>query len=429
MSNRPPDRVYGFGDFRLDVATRTLVTRSERHAVRLPNAAIEALVVLVARAGELVSKDDLLKAVWHDVNVEENSLMRCISTLRRGLGDRTSDPRFIATVPGRGYRFIADVDSVTEASHEPFVLQAYVTGFSAMTRPGSRTLEAGLRSLQAAVAREPEFALAHCRLAYCYMLLGVFGIRSPLDVYPRALASARRAIAIDARSFDAEAQVAHLKGLCGDHAAAEEGLRHTLTKDPANFIAHHLMGLWLLRKGQFEKAMASMRRAQQVQPLAPTASANIGMTYYYARRYEEAIDQMQTTLDMDPTFDHARSYLGRTYLRLGQTDLAMQQFQQRRGATYCSAGDVPSALALGGRRTEALRHLQALLESTSYVSGYDIASAYAALGDTNAALQWLDRALEMTFIDVDPAFDAIRQNARFHEIVASFPCRMRSLAL
>jgi serine/threonine-protein kinase len=307
-------------------------------------------------------------------------------------------------------------------------LQAYVTGFAAMTRPGRQSLEAGLRSLRAAVDREPGFALAHCRLAYCYMLLGVFGIRSPLQMYPRALASAQRAMAIDARSFDAEAQVAHIKGLCGDHAAAEEGLRQTLTKDPANFIGHHLMGLWLLRKGDFDEATASMRRAQQVQPLAPAASANIGMTYYYARRYRKAIEQLQMTLDMDPTFDHARSYLGRTYLRLGQTNRAIEQFQRRGGATYCSAGDVPSALALAGRRAEALGCLHALLESTSYVSAYDIASVYAALDDTTAALQWLDRALEMTFIDVDPAFDELRHNTRFQEVVASFPNRMRGLA-
>ena len=90
MSNRPADRVYSFGGFLLNVTRRALVTRSQ-HTIPLPTAAIDALVVLVEHAGEVVRKDTLLKAVWQDVNVEENSLMRCISTLRRGLGDTTSD--------------------------------------------------------------------------------------------------------------------------------------------------------------------------------------------------------------------------------------------------------------------------------------------------------------------------------------------------
>jgi len=426
MSNRPADRVYSFGGFLLNVTRRALVTRSQ-HTIPLPTAAIDALVVLVEHAGEVVRKDTLLKAVWQDVNVEENSLMRCISTLRRGLGDTTSDSRFIVTVPGRGYRFVANVDVMPAPSREPLVYQAYVIGLSAMTRPGSANLEVGLRSLCAAVAREPGFALAHCGLAHCYMLLGATGVRTPLEMYPRALTSARRAIEIDPRAFDAYAQIAHIKGLCGDHAAAEGGLRRTLEMDPANFLAHHLTGLWLLRKGHFEGAVASMRRAQQVQPLALVATCHIGMTYYYARRYDEAIAQLRATLEMDPTYDLARSYLGRTYLRLGRPDHAFEEFRQRRGATYCSAADVGSAHAIAGRRAEALAHVQGLLESASYVSSYDIATVYAALGDTEASLGWLERALEMMFVDVDPTFDGLRENAQFQRIVAAFPDRMRRL--
>jgi DNA-binding winged helix-turn-helix (wHTH) protein len=177
----PADRVYSFGGFVLNVTRRALLTRSQ-HTIPLPTAAIDTLVVLVEHAGEVVRKDTLLKAVWQDVNVEENSLMRCISTLRRGLGDTTSHSRFIVTVPGRGYRFVANVDLMPALSREPLVYEAYVIGLSAMTRPGSANLEVGLRSLCAAVAREPGFALAHCGLAHCYMLLGATGVLMCLDV-------------------------------------------------------------------------------------------------------------------------------------------------------------------------------------------------------------------------------------------------------
>ena len=61
------------------------------------------------------------------------------------------------------------------------------------------------------------------------------------------------------------------------------------------------------------------------------------------------------------------------------------------------------------------------------MSSYDIATVYAALGDTEASLRWLERALEMMFVDVDPAFDGLRENAQFQRIVSAFPDRMRRL--
>ena len=205
--------------------------------------------------------------------------------------------------------------------------------------------------------------------------------------------------------------------------------RQALDIDPRLFVAHHWMGLWLLRKGQIEEALAAVRRAQELEPLAVIVSANIGMIYYYARRYEEAIVQLQGTLRMDPGLDHARSFLGRTYLRSGEAEKAIEQFQRRRSTTYGSAADLAAAHALAGRRDEALAGLRCLLDAAlvRYVPAYDVATAYAALGDTSAALDWLERAQEMTFVQLDPAFDGLRANPRFRQIVKRFPARMRAL--
>jgi tetratricopeptide (TPR) repeat protein len=116
-------------------------------------------------------------------------------------------------------------------------------------------------------------------------------------------------------------------------------------------------------------------------------SANIGMIYYDARRYDEAIAQLQATLDIDSSFDYARSFLGRTYLRMGHADKAVEEFQRRRSTTYGSTADIAAAHALAGRRDEALAELRCLLDAAQvrYVSGYDVATVYAALGETTAA--------------------------------------------
>ncbi|ODS52866.1 MAG: hypothetical protein ABS36_15465 [Acidobacteria bacterium SCN 69-37] len=98
---------YRFGRFVLDVHRLRLWCDDE--VVSVPQKAFDVLAVLVARHGELVTKDQLLAEVWPQTTVEENNLPRQISTLRRILGDTREHHAFIATVPGAGYRFVAPV--------------------------------------------------------------------------------------------------------------------------------------------------------------------------------------------------------------------------------------------------------------------------------------------------------------------------------
>jgi TolB-like protein/DNA-binding winged helix-turn-helix (wHTH) protein len=108
---QPPQahRIHEFGDFELDVLRRVLVTRVDRQPVEITGRVIEALVYLVERPGQLVAKKELIEALWPHVIVEEGNLSQTIHTLRKVLGEKPGEHRYIATVPGRGYRFVADV--------------------------------------------------------------------------------------------------------------------------------------------------------------------------------------------------------------------------------------------------------------------------------------------------------------------------------
>ncbi len=101
---------YQFDVYRLDGRLRRLYKEGE--PVDLTPKAVDTLVALVERAGHVVEKDELLRAVWNDTFVGEDTLAQNISTLRRVLGDDPSLPQFIATVPRRGYRFVAPVRAV-----------------------------------------------------------------------------------------------------------------------------------------------------------------------------------------------------------------------------------------------------------------------------------------------------------------------------
>jgi DNA-binding winged helix-turn-helix (wHTH) protein len=103
---RTEKRFYAFGSFRLDLNACVLLRDSE--IVPLTPKALDTLLVLVERRGDLVSRNELLRAVWPDVCVEENNLNSNIFMLRRAFGDEN----YIATIPRRGYRFMASVQEI-----------------------------------------------------------------------------------------------------------------------------------------------------------------------------------------------------------------------------------------------------------------------------------------------------------------------------
>src|SRR5882757_9305922 len=103
--------VFHFGPFRLIVSERLLAKGSEPVAVG--GRALDILIALVRRAGEVVSHRELVKRVWADVIVEDSSLRVHIAGLRRALGDGRGGARYITNVSGRGYCFIAAVQRST----------------------------------------------------------------------------------------------------------------------------------------------------------------------------------------------------------------------------------------------------------------------------------------------------------------------------
>jgi len=106
----PQIKVLEFGPFRLDPVRRLLWRGSE--LIPLKSKTFQTLLVLVENQGRMMSKDELMKLVWPDAIVEENTLNKNISSLRRALGETAGENRYIVTVPGKGYSFVAGVRQV-----------------------------------------------------------------------------------------------------------------------------------------------------------------------------------------------------------------------------------------------------------------------------------------------------------------------------
>jgi DNA-binding winged helix-turn-helix (wHTH) protein len=99
--------LYEFGSFRLDVVEKQLLCKGE--CVSLTPKAFDTLLILIEHSGEILEKEELMRLLWPDTCVEENNLSQNIHMLRRALGDDSERPRYIQTLPRRGYRFLVDV--------------------------------------------------------------------------------------------------------------------------------------------------------------------------------------------------------------------------------------------------------------------------------------------------------------------------------
>jgi TolB-like protein/Tfp pilus assembly protein PilF len=144
---RPPTYIYEFDDFRVDPERRLLLGEDGRPLPLTPKA-FDTLIYLVQHTDAVLDKETLMRAIWADTVVEENNLNQCISALRRVLGEKRGEHRYIVTVPGRGYRFVAHVNKrkppVIASSAEPIPSIA-VLPFQPLTRNNrDESLEMGM---------------------------------------------------------------------------------------------------------------------------------------------------------------------------------------------------------------------------------------------------------------------------------------------
>ena len=394
---RCPGQIYAFGDFRLDPRRRVLSSRKTGQTVPLPANAFDLLVRMVEQAGTLLSRQSLLSGIWSHATVVDNSVNQAVTAIREALGDDPARPTYVGTVRGRGYRFLADVRSEGPPDRDPETYQLYVAGWAALTRPGPRTLETAQTFFEQAIARDPDFSLAMVCLAETHLLLGSHGVRPPQMSFAQARAAALGAIKTDPSSAEAHAVLSQIVFQYDhDPARAEALMARALELNPTCFIAYRLWGMQVGAQGRHDEALAALRRAQAIEPLAVSINGNIGMAHYCAGRFEDAIAQLEHTLRMDQHWAVAQSTLGRSYLCLGRFDQALEYFEGNDGVRRGRVSDPALAYAMTGRRDDAQRELTRLAQraESEYVPPLHFVLIHTALGNHNAALEWVEQVIE-----------------------------------
>ena len=117
-----PPKLISFGPYRLDLANSELWKSGIR--LRMPQQAARVLEKLVSQPGEVVTREELRRAIWSDDTFVdfEHGLNNCVKELRGMLCDDATNPRYIETIPRRGYRFVMPVEAISEGAPKEHVL-------------------------------------------------------------------------------------------------------------------------------------------------------------------------------------------------------------------------------------------------------------------------------------------------------------------
>jgi serine/threonine-protein kinase len=273
-----------------------------------------------------------------------------------------------------------------------------------------------------AIAKDPNYALAYSGLADAY---GAYaGDWMPYEeALPKQKAAAAKALKLDDDLGEAHLAMGNVyMGQDYDWPAAEKELKRAIALKPKLDLAHDAYAQLLAFQGRFAESIAQQQEALELNPRSPYLIANLSYFHYVQRQYDQAIEQANKALEIDPNFVMAHDYRGAAYLRKGQFAPALEEFRtcRRLDPVPWYLARLAAAQAIAGIPEEArtlLKELQGLLKRR-YVTPECFFLIYVGLAETDQAFEWLQKMYDVRSqyplrLKVQPDFDGLRTDPRF----------------
>jgi serine/threonine protein kinase/Flp pilus assembly protein TadD len=290
-------------------------------------------------------------------------------------------------------------------------------------------LQKGLEYFNQTIKKDPLYAPAYAGIADSLSILGLFAWLPPKEAFPKAKATALKAIEIDDKLAEAYTSLGWINMLYDwDWAAAEKALKRALEIDPNYAIGQLWYALYFSYLGRLEEATAEIIKALRLEPLSLLINVNRGFILYFKRLYDEAIEQCLKTIEMDPNYLLSYWFLGAGYMGKGMWKEAISAEEKAvalsEGSPYF-IGYLGYAYALSGQKDKALTTLNQLekLSKEKYVPNYPKAMIYLGLGEKDQMFEYLEKAYEARepvlalSSKAAPYFDSVRSDPKFKALL------------
>jgi TolB-like protein/DNA-binding winged helix-turn-helix (wHTH) protein/tetratricopeptide (TPR) repeat protein len=307
--------------------------------------------------------------------------------------------------------------------------EAYLRGRYLRQEATQVSLARALTQYERAIQQNPSYAGAYAGIADVYHVLGGPGweFGPPRELLPKARDAAQRAIELDPDLPDGYAVRGMTRlWLDWNPETAEQDLRRAIALNPSLAQAHQYLSTVLVVQRRNDDAIAAARRAAELDPLSPISMTTVAYRYYYAERYQEAIEEFEGALRLVPEFASARVGEAQAHLALGHTKEALTALERALpvagGRTFVRAhlayAQGVAGLAEEARRTQARLVAEA---GSDYVSPFHLALIAAGLGDRAVLRAQLERAFTdrsgwMMFVPFEREFAPYR--AELTDLVA-----------
>jgi len=250
---------------------------------------------------------------------------------------------------------------------------------------------------EAAIAKDPDYALAYHGLAEGYSVPGLYGFLPPSVAVPKALAAVTRAVELAPELAETRTSLGIVHLLGWNWSAAETALHHAIDLNPRYALAHFFHAWLLATSGRQREAADAARIAYELDPLSPATNGIVPLVSYHGRQYDQAIAESQRALERDPgsflgTLGITLSYAAKGMYKeaIGHAERGAKRspdvnfLRGLLGAVYAMAGERQSALAIVDELNERSQRM--------YVAPVFYTWIYAGLDERDSAFEWLDKA-------------------------------------
>jgi serine/threonine protein kinase/tetratricopeptide (TPR) repeat protein len=314
---------------------------------------------------------------------------------------------------------LASARSVNPTAHEAYLRGNYLRWGTPEQKQRSKDY------FEEAIRIDPDYAPAYAGLANYYLSNSEL---APRVTMPQARQYAQKALERDSDLADAHLVLGAVHFIGDrDWAGSDHEFKRAIELNPGDSEAHRSYSYYLSALGRDREAQAEVGHAQDLDPLYVTTQVTAGWVFYFARQYDNAAEQCQKALELDPNSAGAYDCLGSSYLAMGMYDQAIAACQQ----AVRLSGNAPSrAVGLGeayaARRenSEAKQVLRQLRERSAqtYVSPVFLARLHLAAGEREQALARLNEAYQdgdyhLVWLNVERAFDPLRPDPRFQDLL------------